>query len=58
MRPRAGGVVAAHAGKAARAAAIACAASSLPLRGYSATNSRLSAGLKFLNVWPDFEADH
>src|SRR6266540_4366662 len=58
MRPRAMGVVAAQAGKAAFAAAMAAAASSRPLAGYSATNSRLSAGLKFLKVWLVFAPTH
>src|SRR5437867_6840005 len=58
MRPRAMGVIAAQAGKAAFAAVMAAAASSRPLAGYSATNSRWSAGLKFLNVWLDFAPTH
>jgi len=58
MRPRAIGVIAAQAGKAAFAAAMAAAASSRPLDGYSATNSRPSAGLKFLKVWLVYAPTH
>ena len=58
MRPRATDVIAAQPANAFFAASIAAAASSFPLDAYSATTSRVSAGLTLREVCPDFAGVH